>query len=482
LTANPRTRWLIMAVAVIGSFMSVLDSTIVNIALATLGDAFHESVNTIQWVVTAYLLALGVSIPIAGYLADRFGPRRVFTASLAAFTAGSFLCGIAPNLQVLIVFRVVQGLGGGSLLPLAMAMVFNAFPAGERGKAMGMMGVPTLLAPAIGPTLGGWLVEDVSWRWIFYVNIPIGIAAVALALLWLPKDNPQHPAGNRKFDVTGILLSALGTSLVLYSVSEIPDKGWDSSVVLITGALGLIALLAFGWVELHVADPVLDIRLFRSAAFFSANVANCLLSASLFTGTFLVPLFLQGVAGKSPIEAGFAIVPRALAAAAFMPVGGRLYDRFGVKLPTALGLAILLPASLALVTINVDYAGWWLATILIFIGIGLGLSAMPLSAACLAAAGPAAGARASSLVNVTRQLVASMGVAVVATFLASRITAHSGAATSPLDAALFGYHDAFVLSALLGLPALVAVFLIVVPDAPPVVQDADSERLTFVEV
>ena len=270
---------------VLGSIMSVLDTTIVNVALNTLSIDLHTSLDSIQWVVTAYLLALAAVIPISGWATRRFGTKRLYIASIVLFTLGSALCGLAWSTTSLVAFRVLQGIGGGLILPVGQTALARAAGPRRIGRAMSMVGIPTVLAPIIGPTVGGLLLEHLNWHWIFYVNIPVGIVAVIVAVRFLPTDRPE-PAG--RLDVTGLVLLAVGLPAAIYGLAEIQSGSTVRWVVSLVAGLGLI--VGFAWHARRVTTPLLDIRLYQKPTFVAASVATFCLGAAIFGGMILLPL------------------------------------------------------------------------------------------------------------------------------------------------------------------------------------------------
>ena len=304
--------------------MSVLDTTIVNVALNTLSIDLHASLDSIQWVVTAYLLALAAVIPISGWATRRFGTKRLYIAAIILFTLGSGLCGLAWSTTSLIAFRVVQGIGGGLILPVGQTALARAAGPRRIGRAMSMVGIPTVLAPIIGPTVGGLLLEHLSWHWIFYVNIPVGIAAVIVAVRFLPSDRPE-PAG--RLDVTGLVLLALGLPAAIYGLAEIQSGQTVRWVASLVGGLVLIA--AFAWHASRVPEPLLDIGLYRKPTFVAASVATFCLGAAIFGGMILLPLYFQNVRGTDPVVTGLLLIPQGIGVAIAMGITGRLSTGWG---------------------------------------------------------------------------------------------------------------------------------------------------------
>ena len=350
-------KWLVLIAVVFGLFMVVLDSTVVNIALTKLQAVFGATLTGVQWVVTSYTLALTVSIPLFGYLADRYGTKRIYLLSLALFTIASGLCGLSWNIGSLVFARVLQGLGGGALLPLASAQLFAAFPTNERGRAGAYLGVPVLFAPALGPTLGGYIVEYLDWRLIFYLNVPIGIVGVLIGATVLRE---YRAAATRRMDWPGLILSSIGFATLVYGIGEAGADGWGSTKVLSFLAIGLISLLAMVVVELRAAAPLLDVRLFRDWNFAAGNLMTWTLQIALFGALFLLPIFLQGLRGLTPVQAGLWLLPSALATMVVLPIGGILVDRFGAKPIILIGAAALALTSYALSHLTLQTTFWTL--------------------------------------------------------------------------------------------------------------------------
>ena len=319
--------WRVSAVVVIGSIMSILDTTIVNVALETLSRELHSTIDKIQWVANGYLLALAAVIPVTGWAARRFGAKQVYLTSLILFTAGSALCGLATSTNELIVFRVLQGIGGGMILPIGQLMMAEAAGPKRMGRVMSIVAVPAMLAPILGPTIGGLILDNVSWRWIFYVNVPIGVIAVIAALRVLPTVERQK---TDPLDYLGLVLMATGVPLITYGLTEIGTTGSFTSLkVIIPIVLGLILVTAFVLHALRIPKPLLNVRLYQKATFASASVTMFCIGAALFGGMILLPLYWQGIRHESVLVTGLLTAPQGLGAALVMPLAGKLTDRVG---------------------------------------------------------------------------------------------------------------------------------------------------------
>ncbi|HET7720572.1 MAG TPA: MDR family MFS transporter, partial [Acidimicrobiales bacterium] len=456
----------IVAVAfVLGLFMDILDTTIVNVALPTLLVDFHTDVNTIEWVVTGYLLSLALWIPCSGWLGDRFGSKRIFVFALAVFTAASALCGLAWNIESLVAFRVLQGVGGGMLTPVGTAMLFRAYPPAERPRASSLLTMITVLAPAVGPLIGGILVEQASWRWIFYVNLPIGVVGIWFSVRYLR--NHAEPATGA-FDVPGFVLSGAGLALLLFGLAEGPVRGWDSALVIgcLVGAVAAIVALVF--VERWVSFPLLDLELLAERSFRTPNIVSFLSFGALLGLFFLLPQFLQGPAGYSPIESGLATAPQALGVILSARITGLyLYPRIGPRRLAMTGMLWTGLLTAAFYWIDVDTSPWWIRLLMVCRGLGMGMTFIPLQAAAFAQIPPHKSGRASALYSAQRQAGAAVGVAVLATILVTRREALVGGLIG--DAALPHLVDAYH-QAMLGAVALSLVGFV----AAAFIRDADA--------
>ncbi|HKF38160.1 MAG TPA: DHA2 family efflux MFS transporter permease subunit, partial [Ktedonobacteraceae bacterium] len=330
-------RWRVAAVVALGLFMAILDNTIVNVTLPQMQKAFHTDFETITWVASAYFLAQAAVIPMVGYLSDRIGSKLVFLIALILFTAGSALCALAPTKEALIAFRVFQGIGGGALLPIAFAIIFRIFPPAERGMANALLGIPVMMAPAFGPTIGGYLSTDFAWNAIFTINVPIGVVALILAMLVLPghkaeAENQAGPTDRKGFDILGLVLSMVGFTALVYGITEAGSKGWGDSTVLADILIGVVVLVAFIVVELRVSDPVIDLRLFANYTFTISNLALWVIAAVLFGSLFLLPLFFENVQGETALTAGELLISQGLSMGIGMALSGALYNRVGPRI------------------------------------------------------------------------------------------------------------------------------------------------------
>jgi EmrB/QacA subfamily drug resistance transporter len=401
-------------VVVLGSIMTVLDATIVNVAVPTLGRDFHTSVATIQWVPTAYLLAFASVIPASGWAAERFGARRVWIVSLAVFLAGSLGCGLSGSVGGLIAFRVLQGAGGGMILPVGQAILARAAGPQRMGRVMSIVGVPLLLGPVIGPVVGGALVGAASWRWIFFVNVPVGAVALAAAVRLLPA-----AAGRRgtRLDVPGLVLLSGGITAFLYGLAETSQPGTPGAVPGAAIAAGLALVAAFCFYALRVPRPLIDLRLFARRGFAAAAAANLMLGIALFGAALLLPLYYEIVRGRSPLQTGLLLIPQGLGAALAMPAAGALTDRYGARPVVTCGVLIALAGTAGYTQIGAATPYWYLTLALLLIGAGLGATITPSMAAAFQAIDRPAIPAATAAIGTIQRIAGAVGTALLAVTL-----------------------------------------------------------------
>jgi EmrB/QacA subfamily drug resistance transporter len=443
-------------------FMAIMDTTIVNVALPVLGRDFHTNPAAVDSVVIAFLVSTGVFLAASGWLGDRFGGRKVLLFAVVLFTVSSALCGLASNLGELVVFRVLQGAAGGLMTPVGMAMLFRVFPPAERVRASSILMIPTAFAPALGPVLGGLLVTDLSWRWVFYVNVPIGVAAVIFGSLCLDDHIQAHPG---PFDLTGFLLAASGLGLIMYGVSEGPLKGWGSTGVVTTVAAGAVLLVALVFFELRKAQPLVDLRLYGDRLFRSTSVVLTLGAVAFLGVLFMVALFYQDGLHLTALQSGLNTFPEAVGVLiGAQVVSRRLYPVFGPRRIMAGGLTLVAVAMAAMATIGAGTSLWWARAFMLFIGLGMSCVFIPAQAASFATISPERTGRASTLFNASRQLGGAIGVAVLTTVLAA--AGPTRIAAGHVVANLTAYHAAFLAAAAVALLAVVSTLS---------VSDADAE-------
>jgi EmrB/QacA subfamily drug resistance transporter len=409
-----------MITVAVGVWMIVLDSTVVNVAFPTLRRTFGVGIDQAQWVISIYVLALGIATPLAGFLADRFGMKRVYGLGLTIFVVGSLFSGLAPNFPTLVAARALQGLGGGIAQPLSVAMLFMAFPPREQGHAFGIFGIVMVGAPALGPIVGGLLVDRELWRWIFFINIPIGLLGIGLAALLL-RPHAQRDLG--PLNPLSVVTAAVGFGCVLYGSSVAARHGWSSAHVLGTLGVGAAALATFALIELHFSrEPLLDLRLFTDRTFLKANVVGYVAVLALFGAEFLMPVYLQVLRGHTALQAGLILLPIAIAAGTMNPIAGRLFDKIGPRALVVSGSLLLLVNSWQFARLTATTAIQTLLVLLALRGMAISLIMQATFTTALRAVSHRSVPRASSLVNSTRFIAQALGVALLATVLGSAVS------------------------------------------------------------
>lgn len=436
-------KYFIAAVYVVSLFMDLLDTTIVNVALPTLARDFHAGTTAIEWVVTGYLLSLAVFIPVSGWAGDRFGTKRTFLFALIVFSTGSLLCGVAWNIEDLIAFRILEGVGGGMLTPVGAAMLYRAFPPDERARVSSILIVPAVLAPASGPLVGGYLLQSTTWRALFWLNVPIGILGFLFSVRYLREQREDKPGS---FDRWGFVLAAAGLASVLYGLARAGDQGIASAGALAFELAGVAILGAFVFVELHRAEPMLDLRLFRNRLFVTGNTVQFFAFGSQFGTLFLLPLLLQTERGLSPLESGLTTFPQAVGVMMIAPLAGRIYRRFGPRRMSAAGLMLAGAATLAFLRVDLESNLWWIRAILLARGSGFALALIAMQTATFATVPRESMGRGSAIYSVTRQVGTSLAVAIFATVLSSRLLALGSVlgAPSARAGAMSAFHAAFL--------------------------------------
>ncbi|RPF24886.1 DHA2 family efflux MFS transporter permease subunit [Streptomyces sp. TLI_185] len=407
----------VAAAVIAGSIMAILDTTVVTIALQSLIVQFHTSFDTIQWVTTAYMLALATVIPATGWAAERFGTKRLYAFALTLFLIGSVLAGLAWDIGSMIAFRVLQGLGGGILTPAGMTILTKEAGPARVGRVMSLLGVPMLLGPLAGPILGGWLVESVSWRWIFYLNVPIGLLALGLTLRYLPRDG--KPA-NGTFDLPGMLMLSPGVALLLYGISNIPRSDGVTLGVWVPAVLGLLLVVSFVMRANRIEHPLLDLGLFRNRRFCVAIATMAVFAVAFFGVMIVLPTYFLMVRQLGALEAGVQLLPLGLGAVVTMPMAGRLADRIGPGKVVVPGL-LLISAGLGVFTQVDPSSRYWsmLAPGLFVTGLGVGATMMPIISSALQLLNGPAVARGSTTANIIQQAFGAIGSAVMAIVLAA---------------------------------------------------------------
>jgi len=432
-TVNPKVTVSVVFVATM--FMYILDSTVVNVALPTLRADFHTSTASVSSVVTGYLVTLAVAMPAAAWLGDRFGAKKVLLSALATFTAASALCGLATSLPELVAFRALQGAAGGLSLPVGSAMLFRTFPPAERIRATRILMVPTLVAPALGPVLGGLLVGALSWRWIFYVNLPVGLAALGYGLRYLAPVAEEPPG---PFDLRGFLLAGTGFPLAMYALTDGAAAGCGSPAIMAAAAAAVLLLAAFTRLSLRSPTPLLRLALLANRGYRTANLVLLIGGAAFLGVLFLVPLFLQNGMGFSPLHSGLSTFTEAVGGMAGIQISSRLFPKTGPRPLMAGGLGSAAGWVAVMAFVGPSAVSWAMPLLMLFTGASFGFAMAPGQTTSLATISRAETAQATTLTSVLRQVGGALGVALVATCLA---------AMHPVRGDLAGYHASFAIAA-----------------------------------
>jgi EmrB/QacA subfamily drug resistance transporter len=427
----------ITSVCVLAAIMTILDTTVVNVAQRTFISDFHSTQAVVAWTATGYTLALAAVIPLTGWAADRFGTKRLFIGSIVLFTAGSLLCAMADDISQLIAFRVIQGLGGGMLMPLTFTILTREAGPRRLGRLMAVLGIPMLLGPVGGPILGGWLIDAHGWKWIFLINVPIGVLSIVLASLIFAKDRPSSA---EPFDFVGMLLLSPGLAAFLYGVSSLPEYGSvTNDHVWMPVVIGVGFVACFVWHALRrAAHPLIDLRLFADRVMAIANAAMLVFAAAFFGAILLLPSYFQQVFHQTPLQSAIHIIPQGLGAMVTMPIAGRLMDRQGP------GKIVMVGITLMCVGMGTFAYGAWhqaayfpvLAGGLAVFGLGMGCTMMPLSGAAVQTLRAEQVARGSTLINVNQRVAGSIGTAVMSVILTSQISGSDALGAANRAAAL----------------------------------------------
>ncbi|HVT64662.1 MAG TPA: MDR family MFS transporter [Mycobacteriales bacterium] len=452
----------VSVVYVSAMFMAIMDITIVNVTLPKLSHQFHVTPDHIGGVVVGFLVSLAIFIPASGWLGDRFGMKRMLLLAIVIFTGASALCGASQSLTQLVIFRILQGVGGGMLTPIGMALLYRTFPPAERVRAARLLIIPTAFAPALGPVLGGLLVTDVSWRWVFFVNLPIGVAALVFGALFL-KEHKEPDAG--RFDLGGFLLAGTGLPALMYALSEGPSRGWTSPLILGIGLGGLALLAALVRYELRVDSPMIDLRLVGNRLFRSTTIVLFITMAAFLGTLYVVALFFQAGLGLSALNAGLSTFPEALGVMVGVQIATRLYPYVGPRRLMMSGLTGVAGLALAMATVGFSTSLWIPRVIMFFIGVSIAHVFSPTQAAAFATISNAATGRGSTLFNTARQVGSALGVAILTTVISAVGVVHGERGHTQPNLAAF--HWAFVVAAGIALVAASFAYTVIDADAAP---------------
>jgi EmrB/QacA subfamily drug resistance transporter len=450
-------RLVVAVVYVCGMMMNSLDSTMVTVAFATLGREFDRTPEEMQGILIGYLVSMAMFIPASGWLGDRFGTKRIFLLALGIFTAGSFLSGMAQNYEMLLLGRVVQGAGGGLIIPVGMAMLYRTYPPEERVRISRILMFALVIGPACGPLVGGVLVEQFSWHAIFFVNVPVGLAVFLFGGLFLEEPTEQAPGG---FDIAGFLLGGVGLASLMFALNQGTRQGWTSPTVEVAALLGLVLLTVFVFVELRIREPMVQLRLFKNRLFGTTAVVSFFSSAAFLGILFVTPVFLQEARGWEPLQSGKATFPEAIGVVCSTQIVARLYPRIGPRRLMAGGMLGLGVVALLLSRLSIEGGPWPVRILMFTLGVCMAYIFLPNQAASMATISKSDTGQASTLFSVQRQLGSAVGIATLGSVMAIVGTTIGGTVDGPPN--VDAYHAAYYAAA--GLALVGALLALFVPD------------------
>ncbi|MGC5324614.1 DHA2 family efflux MFS transporter permease subunit [Brevibacillus sp. SYSU BS000544] len=411
----------LFGVMFIGAFIAFLNQTLINIALPQLMEHFHIEAATADWLITIYMLVNGIVIPITAFLLERFTTRQLYIACMSFFTIGTFICAIAPGFYTILIGRVVQAVGAGILMPLITNVIFTLFPPHKRGAAMGTLGIAINFAPAIGPTLSGWIVQTYSWRLLFYIVFPIALANLVFSFFFIKN---VSETSRPQLDVWSVIFSTIGFGGVLYSFATAGIKGWSDSLVITMLLIGGISLILFIWRQFAVKNPILEFRIFRYPMFSLTTVINVIVTMALFSGMILIPIYMQHVRGFSPLVSGLMLLPGGILMGLMSPITGRLFDKIGAKWLSVTGLVITVITTYALTDLDTETSFGYVTGIYTARMFGMALLMMPIFTAGLNALPLSLNRHGTAMVNTMRMMAGAVGMAFFVTVMTNQTAAH----------------------------------------------------------
>lgn len=420
----------VITALMIGMFVAILNQTLINVALPVLINDFSISTSTAQWLTTGFMLVNGILVPISAYMIQRFTYRQLFLTAMLFFTIGSIICAISFNFPLMMLGRVIQAVGAGILMPLGTNVFMTLFPPDKRGAAMGMMGIAMILAPAIGPTLTGWVIQNYHWNVMFYGMSVIGAISLLIGFFWF---KIYQPTKDVKLDIPGVIFSTLGFGSLLYGFSEAGNKGWDSAIVISTMIIGMIFIVLFIYREMTMKIPMMDLRALKYSGFSFTLLINIIVTMSLFGGMLLLPVYLQSIRGFSPLDSGLLLLPGSLLMGLMGPISGKLLDKIGIKPIAIFGLAIMTYATWELTKLSMDTSYGHILSIYILRSFGMSFIMMPIMTAGMNALPLRMIPHGNAISNTIRQLAGSIGTAILVTVMTQQTTAHMGDIANQLD-------------------------------------------------
>jgi len=412
----------LLTVLILGCFLSTLNQTLLNVALSNLMDVFSVSASTVQWLSTGFMLVNGVLVPITAYLMKRFSTRQLFISSMLFLLIGSIFCAVAPNFTTLLIGRMIQAVGAGIIMPLLMSIVMFIFPPEKRGSMMGLIGLAMIFAPAIAPTLAGFIIDYYSWRWLFIGLVPLVVIIILLALKYLINVSETEKA---KLDVVSVILSTIGFGLILYGFSNAGSHGWDDRVVIVSIIVGIVTIAIFCLRQIKSDDPLLNLSVFQNKVFTLTSIINMIVTMMMYADMILLPIYLQNGRGFTALDAGLLLLPGALVNAFMSPVTGKMYDRFGAKPLFIIGLIFIIPSMWIVTDLSETTSFSFLMIRTIFLRIGLSFITMPLNTAGLNALPKTLVTHGTAVNNTLRQISGAIGAAVVITIFTAQTTSHA---------------------------------------------------------
>jgi len=422
----------VLVALMLGAFVAILNQTLLNVAIPHIMNDLGVSANTVQWLSTGYMLVNGIAIPITAFLIEKFGTRKLFITAIFLFTLGSLVCSLSTSFSMLMVGRVIQASGAGIIMPLLMTVFFTLFPPEKRGKAMGIMGIVMIFAPAIGPTLSGWLIGHYSWRLLFDVVIPIGVIDLILSFMWM-KDVTK--VTNPKFDFPGFLCSTIGFGFLLYGFSEAGNDGWGSSTVIISLTIGILSLAAFVWRELTAEKPMLDLRVFKYDIFALTTIVSMIVNMVMFGAMILLPIYLQNIRGYTPLESGLLMLPGAIVMGIMSPISGALFDKIGARWLAVIGLTITVITTWQFTSLSMTTSYSHIMLLYVLRMFGMSFIMMTVMTEGLNQLPRHLGSHGTAASNTARQIAGSIGTALLVTVMSTRQGRHYGDFTNNITSA-----------------------------------------------